>query len=152
MDKDIVYVTGFIGSRRREKAEEIAKEKGFDIVDLDKEIEKKKNMSVKRLCMMMGEHGYRNEEYEILAGLEGQSGIVVVCGDGVVFDDMCVEIMKKGTVVIADADSERDELFKRAVCDESVPYAFMMSGDENEKYEKFCKMYDQRKPLYDRFC
>lgn len=148
---DRIFVTGFMGSDRKALAESLSKEYGYELVDLDKEIEEKDGRSIRRICMMGGEHAYRNQEYEWLTILCEKTGIVVLCSDGIVFDDMCLEILETQDVRIADADLSVDELWERAKNDDSIPYAFMLSEDEQEKFKKFKAAYETRRPRYDKF-
>lgn len=146
-----VFVIGFLGSDRHGTAEKLAAELSYRLVDLDREIEKKDGRSVQRICMMMGEHEYRNKEYELLETLALQDKIVVCCGDGVIFDDMNRDILKKNQVVIADADLSPEELWERAKNSTDSVYAFMHQADEVLKKEKFMELYRQRKDLYSCF-
>ena len=146
-----IYVTGFIGSGRARLAEQIAREKGKRIVDLDGEIKKADGRSVMRIVMMMGEHEYRNKEYEVLERLSEEEDLVVICGDGTLFDEMCRAMMEEGEIVIADADKTAEELWEAAKDDASIPYAFMQMGKEDEKKERFMKMYEARKDLYGKY-
>lgn len=146
-----VFVIGFLGSDRKQAAEQLAAKLGYEVVDLDEEIEKKDGRSISRICMTMGEHEYRNQEYEHLSRLAQQKGIVVCCGDGVVLDDMSLEILKKNHVLVADADRTGEELWEKARNLENPLYAFMHQTDEGAKKETFIKLYEQRKPLYSQF-
>ncbi len=74
MQKKFTFVTGYFGAPVKEVAEKIAEYKGWKLLSLDDEIEKSDGRSVQRICMLMGEHEYRNKEYEILAELTGCSG------------------------------------------------------------------------------
>ena len=146
-----VFVTGFLGSDRHAAAEKLAAELSYRLIDLDREIEKKDGRSVQRICMMMGEHEYRNKEYELLETLALQDEIVVCCGDGIIFDDMNREILENNQVVIADADLSPEELWENAKGLTNSVYAFMHQTDEVMKKEKFMELYRQRKDLYSRF-
>lgn len=141
-----IFVIGFIGSNRIEKANAIADEKGYTLLEIDKEIEKNDGRSLKRLCMMMGEHEYRNQEYEVLEKYSKENNIVFVCGDGVVHDDMSRDILKTGKVIFIDEPVEI--LWSRVKDDDSVPYAFMYKGTEEERYNKFMSLYESRKDIY----
>lgn len=66
MKQNIIFVTGFFGAPVMESAERLAKEKGYGFLSLDAEIEKEDGRSIQRICMMMGEHEYRNKEYAAL--------------------------------------------------------------------------------------
>jgi shikimate kinase len=97
--------------------------------------------------MLMGEHEYRNKEYEMLQSLKDREGIVVLCGDGIIFDDQNREVLEANTVVLADADADIDELWERAKDLKGLPYAFMNFGGDERK-EKFIELYEQRKDIY----
>ena len=146
-----IYVTGYIGSDRKACAEEAAAQTGGTIVDLDKMIERNDGRKIMRIVMMMGEHEYRNKEYEALEELSEQEDLVVICSDGTLFDDMCREIMEAGEVRIADAEKTAEELWQNAKEDASIPYAFMQMGSEDEKKARFMKMYEARKDLYEKY-
>lgn len=146
-----VFVIGFIGSDRKGLAEKLAADLNYKVLDLDKEIEKEDGRSVLRICMMMGEHEYRNKEYEMLTKCSGMERVVIFCGDGVVLDEMNQEILKKNTVVIADADLTAEELWEKAKDQKNDLYAFMQHSDESVKKEKFITLYEQRLPLYNQF-
>lgn len=142
-----IFVTGYMGAQTRELAEQIAAEMSYELIDLDAEIEKLDGRTIQRICMLMGEHEYRNKEYEMLQSLKDREGIVVLCGDGIIFDDQNREILEANTVVLADADAGIDELWERAKDMKGLPYAFMNFGGEERK-EKFIKLYEQRKEIY----
>ncbi len=146
-----IYVTGFIGSDRYSLGKKLAGEKGMKLLVLDDFIEQIDGRSVMRIIMLMGEHEYRNKEYEALEELSKREDLVVVCGDGALFDEMCRELMEQGEIIIADADKTADELWLAAKDDSSIPYAFMQLGSEDEKKETFFKMYRQRKEIYDKY-
>lgn len=146
-----IFVIGFFGSDRKETAERLAADLGYETVDLDREIEKKDGRSISRICMIMGEHEYRNQEYKRLSELAEKSGIVVCCGDGVVLDDMSLGILRKNDVLVADANLTPEELWEKAKKLENPIYAFMHQSDETSKKEKFMELYEQRKPLYSSF-
>ena len=128
-----IYVTGFIGSDRYSLGKKLAGEKGMKLLVLDDFIEQIDGRSVMRIIMLMGEHEYRNKEYEALEELSKREDLVVVCGDGALFDEMCRELMEQDEIIIADADKTADELWLAAKDDRSIPYAFMQLGSEDEK-------------------
>ena len=102
--------------------------------------------------MMMGEHEYRNKEYEMLEKLSEREKIVVVCGDGVILDDMSREILRENQVVLADWEKTPQQLWEQAEKQQAdFPYAFMNQPDTALKKEKFMDLYEQRKNLYNTF-
>ena len=147
-----IFVIGFIGSDRKGAGQKIADELDYRLVDLDREIEEKDGRSIQRICMMMGEHEYRNKEYEMLEKLADQEGIVVVCGDGIILDDMNRQILEKNSVIVADREMSAELLWERARAEQRTsPYAFMHQSEDQQKKEKFIRLYEQRKPLYNQF-
>jgi len=142
-----IFVTGYMGARTRELAEAIAAELSYELIDMDAEIEKLDGRTIQRICMLMGEHEYRNKEYEMLQSLKDREGIVVLCGDGIIFDDQNRQVLEANTVVLADADADIDTLWERAKDLKGLPYAFMNFGGDERK-EKFIELYEQRKEIY----
>ena len=153
------YIIGDIGAERREAGRKLSQKLGCELLILDDEIERLDGRNVKRLCMINGEHAYRNHEFEVLSKLDDANcklgcaknevypdRLVVVCGDGVVLDEMSLEIIKKGKAVFIEEDI--DVLWERAKNDDTVPYAFMYGDDEIKKEKLFREMYEMRLPLY----
>lgn len=140
------FVIGFIGSRRMERGEELARELGYQLLDLDRMIEERDGRSLKKLIMMMGEHEYRNKEYEVLKELEDQQGFVLVCGDGIVHDEMNLAILKKGATIFVEEPLET--LWERVRGKADGLYAFLHDSDQERARKKFMEFYQLRLPLY----
>jgi len=162
MKKNIIFVTGFIGSDRDGLAHQMAAQNGMKYVSLDQEIETKDGRSVRRIAMAMGEHEVRNKEYEALkdllereatATLENKSdwqGFVVACSDGIILDDECLSLLCQGQVVIADELLTPVELWEQAKADPNPAYAFLSGDDEGEQYQRYLALYHARMPIYRR--
>lgn len=164
MNKNIIFVTGFIGSDRAGLARQMADERGMKFVDLDQEIEAKDGRTVRRIAMAMGEHEVRNKEYEALKDLlereetatrENESektGFVVACSDGIVLDDECLALLAQGQVVIADETLTPEQLWRQAKAEPNPAYAFLLSSgeEEAEQYQRYLELYLARIPLYRR--
>jgi len=144
-----IFVTGYMGADTRGLAEKLAAELSYELIDLDAEIEKADGRTIQRICMLMGEHEYRNKEYELLQTLKDRERIVVLCGDGIIFDDQNREVLEANKVIIADADTDIDVLWERAKDLKNLPYAFMNFGGDERK-EKFIELYEQRRPIYEK--
>lgn len=162
MSKTLTFVTGYFGAPIEERARRIADANGLAFLSLDREIERRDGRKINRLCMMNGEHGYRNQEYEILNeinedpdgfcaanGLDtATEGMVIACGDGVLYDDMSCEIVMAGELVIAGADMTRDALWESAKADTGTYHAFMFFGSEEEKRAAFEDYLDRQTALF----
>ena len=141
-----LFVIGFIGSRRMERGEELARELGYQLLDLDRMIEERDGRSLKKLIMMMGEHEYRNKEYEVLKELEDQQGFVLVCGDGIVHDEMNLAILKREATIFVEEPLEI--LWERVREKADGLYAFLHDSDRERARIKFMEFYQLRLPLY----
>lgn len=154
MKKNIIFVTGFIGSDRTGPARRLAAQNNMEFVDLDQVIEAKDGRNVRRIAMMMGEHEVRNKEYEAIKELLEQDGLVVACSDGIVLDDECLSMLAKGQIVLADMDLTPEQLWEQAKADPNPAYAFLSASlsdeDEGEKYQRFLALYQARMPIYRR--
>jgi shikimate kinase len=154
MKKNIIFVTGFIGSDRVGLARRLAAKNGMEFVSLDDEIEAKDGRNVRRIAMMMGEHEVRNKEYEAAKALLEREGLVVACSDGIVLDDECLSLLDQGQVVIADGDLTPEQLWEQAKADPNPAYAFLSASlsaeDEGDKYQRFLAFYQARMPIYRR--
>lgn len=142
-----IFVVGFMGSDRASVARTIAQEKGYTFHHMDEEIAAEDGRSLLRICMLMGEHEYRNKEYAMLSNYLTMEDIVVACGDGVVLDDECRRLLRSGQVIVV--DEEPEALWTRAKDDDTIPYAFLRCENENIRKALFLDLYHRRKPLYD---
>jgi len=151
MSNRMIIVTGYFGAPIEETAWKLATDKGLDYISLDEEITKRDGRSIKRLVMMNGEHGYRNQEYEVLQELcdTAAAGLVIACGDGVLYDDDSREIALGQELVIAGEGMTTEELWENAKAAEDSYHAFMAFGTEDEKRASFEELIRRQKILFD---
>lgn len=149
MTNRLTIVTGYFGAPIHAKADQLARERGIELLSLDEEIVRRDGRSIKRLVMMNGEHGYRNLEYEVLKEL-ADSGreLVVSCGDGVLYDDDSRNIILQGTLVIAGEELSPDQLWEEARLLEDSYHAFMAFGTQEEKRRAFDDLIQRQKILF----
>ena len=155
---NLIVVTGYFGAPIEETARQIAADKAFALVSLDEEVVRRDGRSILRICMLEGEHSYRNKEYEILDILAktpeqivgDMDGVVVWCGDGVLHDDMSREIALADELVIAGEGMSEDELWEQARQTENSYHAFMAFGTEEQKRKAFHGLYERQKLLFDK--
>ena len=154
MAKNIIYVTGPFGAPIMETAERLAKADGLVLHDLDKEIEIRENWSVRRMVMMHGEHCYRNAELDALKALQEEDGIVVACGDGILYDEDCRAVIQDGQLVICGMEMSEEELWESACRIEGTYHAFMSmpaepgSEAEAQKRQRFHQLIERQKELF----
>ncbi len=164
MKEKNIYVTGYFGAPIKERAKEIARERALQLIVLDDEIEKRDGRAIKRLVMMNGEHGYRNQEFEILKELVdageaaaagallkagGGDAVVVACGDGVLHDDDSREIIEEGEIVVVGSEMSTEELWSAAKQIENSYHAFMSFGSDDDKREAFKDLIQRQRKLFE---
>lgn len=169
-----IIVTGYFGAPIEETARKLAASEGLEYISLDEEITKRDGRSIKRLVMMNGEHGYRNQEYEVLQELCGgdaepdadcgadndaavtegsvggssSAGLVIACGDGVLYDDDSREIISRHELVIAGEEMTTEGLWENAKAIEDSYHAFMAFGTEKEKRAAFEQLIQRQRNLF----
>lgn len=162
MAHKLIFVTGYFGAPILEEARSIAECKGWEVLDLDARIEESDGRSIARLCMMGGEHAYRNAEFEEVERLceaakagaaqteanESAAGLVIACGDGILYDDDSRGLLLQHELVIAGEDQPLEELWERAWQDETTYHAFMKFGTEEEKRAKFKEHHARQQALF----
>lgn len=167
----VIYVIGFIGSDRMAVARAASEQHGIPLYDLAAEIQERDGRTIRRMVITMGEHELRNKEYETLTAIlrdlgepadpseiavstaAGDYSAVICCTDDLILDPMSADLVRAGEVIIADESA--DAMFERAVTlapdDQSLHYAFLLDPDKAAAKEKFMKLYEQRRPLYESF-
>lgn len=160
MKKNFIFITGFFGAPLMQRAQQLAEEHGLPLLVLDEEIEKADGRSARRICMMMGEHEYRNKEYEALKRItectlektaEDKTpvfGAVVCCGDGVLHDDMSREIIESHELIVIGGDMTIDDLWESAKTIKDSTHAFMHFGTEEQQRAAFEKLYERQRVLF----
>ena len=152
-----IIVTGYFGAPIVETARKLAAAEGLDYISLDEEITKRDGRSIKRLVMMNGEHGYRNREYEVVeellsgkgsAGEARDGGLVIACGDGILYDDQTAGLLHGCGLVIAGEKMSRDCLWEKAKTDAGTWHAFMKFGSEEEKRAAFDEYHRRQQKLF----
>ncbi len=142
-------------------AEEMKSIKGnpIEVLDMSSEIERLDGRSLLKICMGHGEHALRNNEYEVLSKLLDPNfeigmaknevypkNLVVSCGDGIVLDDQCYEMLQSEKRVVIELPLE--EMWANAKDDKTIPYAYMQFGSDEERFAQFKKNYELRTKLY----
>ena len=164
--RKLIFVTGCLGAPIRETAERIAACKGWPVQDLDQMIEEKDGRSIARICQMAGEHAYRNAEFEAVKELcQGQpdgpkngteatgdsrddQDQVVLCGDGILYDEDTREMILQHELVIVGQGLTPQQLWERAKKDKASWHAFLWFGSDQQKQEAFLKYHQRQVELF----
>ena len=79
---DRIVLTGFMGSGKTSVGRILAERLGWRFLDLDAEIERRDGRTVPEIFAASGEAHFRKQETAALAGILGQSRVVVALGGG----------------------------------------------------------------------
>lgn len=81
-----IYLTGFMGSGKSTSGPHLARRMGYRFVDIDRQVEAAKGMSVARIFSELGETTFRALEREAVLRTLTEERVVVSLGGGVVAD------------------------------------------------------------------
>ncbi len=101
-----------MGTGKTSVGRQLAKQKGWNFVDLDELIELKEQCRIVDIFTKDGEPYFRKIEKKILKQVSTQKKLVVACGGGIVLDKDNIKLMKKtGALICLSATSK--EILKR---------------------------------------
>ena len=89
-----------MGTGKSSVGRQLAKEKGWNFIDLDELIELKEQRRIVDIFAKDGEAHFRKIEKNILKQVSTQKEFVVACGGGVVLDKDNIKLMKKTGAMI----------------------------------------------------
>ncbi|WP_457640956.1 shikimate kinase [Persephonella sp.] len=135
-----IYLVGFMGSGKSTIGKLLAKETGYRFVDIDKEIEKNEDMSIKEIFSSKGEKYFRDLEKKMIKNFVEKKGFIVSTGGGLGADKENMELMKKKGVVIW-LDVSLDTVLKRCGEDENRPLLKKSRNDLEKLFEKRKQIY-----------
>lgn len=106
VDYNIVLI-GFMGTGKSTVSEYLSKKYGMDIVEMDRILAERENMSIPDIFEKYGEEYFRDKETALLIELQGRKNAVISCGGGAALRERNVSEMKKnGKVVLLTASPE----------------------------------------------
>lgn len=73
---------GYMGCGKTTVGQELSKLLNYRFIDMDREIEEKEGMTIKKMFMRFGEHEFRNKEAELLDKLCNVSGAIEIMTGG----------------------------------------------------------------------
>ena len=77
-----------------------------------------------------------------------ERGLVVACGDGILYDDETRALIMKHELIIAGEGMKPDKLWANALADDETWHAFMLFGTDEEKRTAFYAYHKRQKELF----
>lgn len=137
-----IALIGFMGSGKSTISKELEKETRKEIIETDKEIEKKLGVKISKIFAEQGEEKFRELEKEILKELEGVENKIISCGGGIILDPENVKLLRKNCILVW-LWAPLEEIIKRVEKDSTRP---LLNVQDREGEIK--KIMEKRKMKY----
>jgi len=99
-----IVLIGFRGTGKTEIGQELSKKLSLDFVDIDSEIEKETNKTIKSIFEEEGEEKFRNYEKELTKKISCRDNQIIATGGGIILNKENIENLKKyGRVILLTA-------------------------------------------------
>ena len=136
-----IFLIGMMGSGKSSVGQSLSKYLNNTFYDLDKEIEKSFNLSIKDIFLEYGEDLFRKEEEKLLGELDKLSGLIVSTGGGIVISNVNRTILKKNKTYFLEANIE--DMYERALRRENDRPIL-----KGMNVRQFKDLYEKRRNLY----
>lgn len=143
MNKNIITLTGFMGSGKSYTARILARELGCNFVDTDREIVKRQGKNIPQIMSEVGESGFRQIEKEVITDLLKNDFLVLSVGGGAILHNADL-LMSESTVIFLNTDF--DVCYERIKNDKNRPLAY------GKTREQVFDIYKQRLDVYQKNC
>ena len=136
-----IFLIGMMGSGKSSVGQSLSKYLNNTFYDLDKEIEKSFNLSIRDIFLEYGEDLFRKEEEKLLGELNKLSGLIVSTGGGIVISNVNRTILKKNKTYFLEANIE--DMYERALRRENDRPIL-----KGMNVRQFKDLYEKRRNLY----
>lgn len=142
--KTNVAIIGFMGAGKTTVGRALAKRLNREFVELDAMIEHKAGKSIKELFSQDSGIAFREFEIEVTKDISSGRNLVIACGGGIILNQINIDRLRKGSVIIYLAVSSRVLLARVEGTEKIRP--LLSSGDNKSRIRKLLGF---RKPLYE---
>jgi shikimate kinase len=140
---DVVILTGFMGTGKSATGRLLARELGWNFLDLDEEVERAAGKSVARIFAEEGEARFRERETQALARALTRNRVVIATGGGVLGREENRRSLAGRIVVNLDATPE--ECLRR-VRGSPLERPLLAGPDPRAAAQR---LWEERRPLYE---
>lgn len=144
MQKDKIYLIGFMGAGKSTVARVLSQKTGLPVVEMDDEIAFRAGMPIREIFAVQGEAAFRSMESTLLSETAAGGPAIVSCGGGLIKNEKAISLMREsGTVVYLSVRPET--VLSRVAGDSSRP---LLEGKKD--ISSIAAMLAERMPLYER--
>ena len=131
-----IVLTGFMATGKSQIGLCLSQRTGYKLIDTDKLIEKKENMSVNEIFANYGESYFRQVEADIIKEVSKLENTIISTGGGVVLNKENIANLRKNGVIV------------NLSCDFKV-IAITRPLMQNRSVDETRVLFNARKPFYD---
>ncbi len=150
--KNIIFLTGFMGSGKSTLGPILANTIGFNFIDLDELIERREGKKINEIFSRNGEKIFREIERATLREVLANKATVISLGGGTVTNSETLQLVKKSGIMIY-LKSESDYIYQRLRTKGDRPMLRDESGkllDGSELMKKIEILLASRAPYYEQ--
>ena len=140
-----IAVYGFMGVGKTTIGRLLAERLSIDFIDMDTEIEKREETTIREIFRVQGESRFRQLEANLIKELSQQDGLVIACGGGAIADPENAETLSKASRMVYLTASIK-EIIERTNQDNSRPLLEVENPDTVA-----AELYERRKPVYTQY-
>ena len=140
-----IAVYGFMGVGKTTIGRLLAERLSIDFIDMDTEIEKREETTIREIFRVQGESRFRQLEANLIKELSQQDGLVIACGGGAIADPENAETLSKASRMVYLTASIK-EIIERTNQDNSRPLLEVENPDTVA-----AELYERRKPVYTKY-
>lgn len=142
-----VVLWGFMASGKSTVGEALARSLGWELVDLDREIERREGRTIAEIFAAEGEAAFRRVEVEVTREQIGRSRVVVSCGGGWVTNPESASLVPPRSLTVWLRVSP-ERVLERVRGDGDGPVRPLLAGDDPAVTVR--RLLAAREPLYSR--
>ncbi len=150
--KEIVYLTGFMGSGKSTIGPILANVMGWAYYDLDELIEQDSKLSIHEIFENHGEAYFRKKETEILFSAVKDHKIIISLGGGTILNEENFNFLKR-TGIIVYLKSTPESIYNRLRKKTNRPLIkdlVLSNASKKEFVEKITELLQQREKIYEK--
>lgn len=139
-----IVLTGFMGTGKTEISKELQKILGWNVVDVDAEIEKAQNMEISEIFKQFGEPRFREIEKDKIEDVSKNKNMIISTGGGAVLKEENISALRRNGIIVC-LTANPETILKRISNNNERP--LLQVDDPLEKIKELLKI---RKPYYEK--
>ncbi len=151
VQRDRIYLTGFMGSGKSTIGPILANTLGYDFADVDRVVQEAEGRAVTEIFREMGEPYFREKELQVLLSLSVRPHLVISLGGGTLVQPAAFQLIRS-TGILVYLKMSREEVMRRLQHRTDRPLLLDTEGErlpEDKLRERIETLYRERSPLYE---